>query len=168
VPVPGPRPHPEKIKSSMLCPHFLADLEKSSGIMEQTISSFIYKCQIAAQLRRYLIIEKKRVHSQPVYAHFSGVRAYTSWPIGCVVCRHNPQKHSTPYSPTAHFCPLYHWYKIHKRLPNVICDFFKQAFQKIIVWKNEIIHVDENQISETQTQSSSFCTKPQKVGKWNF
>jgi hypothetical protein len=46
--------------------------------MEQTISSFISKCQMVAQWRSYLIIAKKRVHSQLVYAHFSGVRAYTS------------------------------------------------------------------------------------------
>jgi hypothetical protein len=61
----------------MLCHHFLADLDNSSGIMEQTISSLISKCQMAAQLHRYLIIAKKRVHCQPVYAHFSGVSAYT-------------------------------------------------------------------------------------------
>jgi hypothetical protein len=58
--------------------HFLADLEKSSGIMEKTISSFISKCQMAAQFHRYLNIAKKRVPSEPVYAHLSGVRAYTS------------------------------------------------------------------------------------------
>jgi hypothetical protein len=75
VHIPGWRPHPAKIKSYMLCHHFLADLEKSSGIMEQTISSFISKCQMAAQLCRYLIIAKK--HCQPVYAHLSGIRAYT-------------------------------------------------------------------------------------------
>jgi hypothetical protein len=32
---------------------------------------------MAAQLRGYLIIAKKRVHCQPLYAHLSGVRAYT-------------------------------------------------------------------------------------------
>jgi hypothetical protein len=53
-----------KNKSSTLCHHFVADLENSSGIMEQTVSSFISKCQMAAQLRRYLIIAKKRVHSR--------------------------------------------------------------------------------------------------------
>jgi hypothetical protein len=51
--------------------------------MEQTISSLIFKCQMAAQLCRYLIIAKKRVHSQPVYVHFSGVGAYTGSQCMC-------------------------------------------------------------------------------------
>jgi hypothetical protein len=76
--VPGRQAHPAKIEfHAAPPPHFLAELENSSGIMEQTTSSFIFKCQMAAELCRYLIIANKLVHYEPVYAHFSGVGAYT-------------------------------------------------------------------------------------------
>jgi hypothetical protein len=44
-------------KSSTLSPHFFADLENSSGIMEQTISSFISKRQMAAELHRAALLK---------------------------------------------------------------------------------------------------------------